>query len=334
MTSSGSWRVWGRVSGAQLPRNVTVIDDITLGGPAPEPALPEPVWDLNARPTGGYCHFRSSPSQLQVFSPCYMCVDVVASSEVDAIEKVLARHVPLLQAALSLRQPTIPYRIQLVAAQDSKHRYAAPRGVQVAYFNDDPMLADGTHRVRENYRVILNNDSANRAALLLARGIALSDMGPDPATQAAALLAYYQVLEAVAQAIPWEPPADHDAQQEHILGSLRESLGAANGVRKEVEALRNAAQSLDRLDAKYTSLRIKHAAQVLGMPAEWKDAATKLGKLRNTALGHAGFVDPADLRLWFPEPSGEQLALTLAKSFLDSLVCTLVKDENSTPCVS
>lgn len=160
-----------------------------------------------------HLYYSSVPAMLRVKSPCYMRANVLASDAWKAIDKAYAHHVPLVQAALSLRQANIPYHIQLIAAENGVHAEMAHGVGQFAFFEDVPMDAHDVVRVEENAKVLTLNPKARHASFLLARGLSLSGMGTDPALTAAALLAYHQVLEAVASAVPWTPPTDRQQQQ-------------------------------------------------------------------------------------------------------------------------
>jgi hypothetical protein len=133
------------------------------------------------------------------------------------------------------------------------------------------------------------------------------------ALYASALLRYFLVIEKVAQVL--SPKADRSLDvegQAAIVEKLRQGLARHGTPKNRAAQIRNAANELDRLEIRHTSVRIERAAAHLGLDDSHRAAAQHLGKLRNTRLSHPddGSVQLADL---WPEL---QPARDAAKAFL------------------
>ncbi|WP_141437177.1 hypothetical protein [Blastococcus aggregatus] len=282
---------------------------------------------MNPTPNGAHSHFANIESSTRSESPCFVRVTVSAEGPFEALGKANLQQVPLLQAALSLRQEGLSHRIQLVAVDGPGGMQGLSGQAAVALFKDEPLDHEGVERVRQNHTALTSNAAARRAAMLLARGIRLLDLGSDVALVGASLLAHFQVLEAVGTSIPAEPPKDYGEQRTQLMEALRAELDSPATPSKKATAIRRCEADLGRLDAKYTSLRIANAGAVLGMSQEWQSAATALGKLRNTKLGHSAESVPfSEFAPWLPQGTGIYgfSALSLAKSLLDAWIERLV----------
>jgi len=314
------------VSGDELPSTEVALEDMVIGL-QPGRELPEILGTQPMDISDVHSYYSIVEAQLRVGSPSFMRANVLATSAFDAIDKAQAHHVPLLQACLSLRHSGLPYRIQLLAAENDRDTQMAGGRGQFASFQDCPMGSEGIRRLQTNHEVLKENAKARRAALLLARGISLSDMGTDLALMSASLLAFHQVLEAVGSAIPSEPPSDIDARRAEIVEKLRADLDPSKTLTKRISSVRRTEADLGRLDAKYISLKIANSGAALGMDAAWQSAATALGKLRNTKLGHSGeAVSMGELAPWLtghPQGVYGYSAELLAKTLLDAWISKL-----------
>ncbi len=326
MASNERWRVWGRVAGPELPQANTQVGDITLGPAAGIAKPPDHPVKMNTPRTEGHASYSQAASLLEVSSPCFLWVDDIAAESSDAaIEKVATEHAPMLAAALSGGHAGPSYRIQVFGAQNRMNGYSFAALMQFAFWDDSPITSERLFDVALDYETIQGNPHARKAATLLARGTALADAGSDVSTVTASLLAFYQVLETLAMAIPPTTAADYADQQAQIVAKLSKTLQAKDKVSKRVAAVRDATVALDRLDAKYASLRIANAADALGLTTEWTNRATELGKLRNTKLGHSGAsVELRALKPWLDDNDSNKIsAPRLAKSMLEAFVAHL-----------
>lgn len=326
MTNLPTWRVWGRVAGPELPVVTLNLEDIAIGPLPPGLDLPE-LLETPQVDIGQPFYFHAAPAFVRVTSECYVRINVAAESAFAAIDKARATHVPLLQAALSLRQPGGLYRVQLVAAENELDRQMAGGPFQFGFFDVAPMSPASTRRFEENYRAALGDPDVRRPLLMFGRAIALSEMGTDPALQAASLLAFFQVLELVAGKVAWAPPADQEEQREVLVKELQVELVNPNSsTQKKVTAVRRTEAALGRLELRYTSLRIEHAARMLGLGPDWLEPAQRLSRLRNTALGHVSSATETNgLGPWFDQDPPGYNATTLVRAMLDAFLSTRVR---------
>lgn len=275
----------------------------------------------------------SGPSlTLNVQSPCYMWVDVEAETGRDAQLRVAANEMPLLVSTLSLRQPGGGYWAEITGTFDTVNgtngHLAGPVSM-FAQFDEHPMSDHEVRAHSEDFATITANPPLAVAAKLLARGHRLSLYGGHAFEQSAALLAYFQVVEACGRLLA-RPGDDGDtnAQIATALLTLRRKLATPSKQHRQVEAVRAAAKAINRADLRFVGDQIDNAAQVLGLSSEWKVRAHRLTDLRNKRLGHpGGEATEAELAPWFPfrgDPSG---AYEVAKEILAASVRWYQRDD-------
>ncbi|WP_214443603.1 hypothetical protein, partial [Mycobacterium tuberculosis] len=108
-----------------------------------------------------------------------------------------------------------------------------------------------------------------------------------------------------------------DAQRSAVIATLARALKSTKGVHRKARAVDTASSALGRINAKYTTLRIEHAADVLSLGDAWKASAKELGKFRNTKLGHGGATPTNDeLDYWHHGQEKPDSAFSIAASIL------------------
>jgi len=199
----------------------------------------------------------------------------------------------MVVAALSAGSENVGYRIQMIGADDGTAGQTVGATTSSTEFLLAELTPDELEVARSRLAMMENKKDLAVAATQFDRGLRLSDMNAGELTTSAAILAFFQVLEACSRLVPWTLPEDYDEQRAAILGTLRKELDAKTLVKKQAEAVGKANGALARLDARHISLRIEHAAKELGLNQHWIERERELGKLRNSRLGHAS--NPATL---------------------------------------
>jgi hypothetical protein len=292
-------------------------------GPLPGKEVPPEPPSAPLISSGEGVLFWQAASSPRITSPCYMWIDLVAESADAALKLVSTRHLPLLLTALSSRGNGI-YRCQLLGARNDREGAAPSSQVKTILHKGDPLEPQRASQIEENFALLSADEAGLRAAGLLHRALSLADSGQDPATWGAALLAYFQVIEVIANRIPAAIAVDYDEQRRVIISNLSNKVGAKTSVSKQATAIRSASAALDRLDARYLSLKIQNRADVLGLTEEWKRKAVEFGKLRNTKLGHGGTeLLPQDVAVWLGENPMDRGASWLARQMIDALIIWL-----------
>lgn len=283
-----SWRVWARITGPSLPATPLRLGNSVVG-PAPTgyrpPNVPPPL--SLAWPENEFNYFTATAPQLIVSSHCWIIVEGVGGVNEDAAKIwVEENEIPAIVAALSAGQGGQAYRVQIVGADNGNDGYAvSPVIATVGQPNAELEPAELQH-AKERVTLTLANKTLATATKLFYRGLRYEDLTAGALSMAASTLAFYQTIEACAKLVAWAPAEDYDKQRAEVVARLRKALGAHTATKKQASAVRTANTALDRLDARFVSLRIEHAARVLDLGAEWVNRERELGKLRNNRLGH------------------------------------------------
>jgi hypothetical protein len=312
------WRVWARIAGPRLP-----LSDVRIGramiGPGPKgyrppgETVPSLSWaeeDLN--------FYSAVAPRMSVTSDCWIVIEgVVAADSWQAIAAVEEADVPLIVTALSAGSSENAYRVEMVGADDGADGYGISP-VVATLANDKVGLTDAEiANTKARVTVLTNNRDLKTASGLLYRGLRYSDFSAGPISMAASILAFYQVIEACARLVPWVPADDYDEQRAVILATLRHQLDAKALVKKQADAVTTASNGLSRLDARFSSLRIEHAASELGLSQEWISRQRDLGKFRNSRLGHASELPSAtQMSGWVANVAEPASAYALASTML------------------
>lgn len=279
--------MWARITGPALPASQVQIGRALVGPVSGTYRPPEPPPPPVSGPSGS-TFFVARGAELEVTSECWAIVHgVEADSDDRAIAHVADEVIPNLLAALSAGYTAYPYRIELVGADNGVEGFGYSAVSSMAFFDAMELSAQRAAEADARSRVISGHPDLALAADLLARGLQYLDLGAVRLSHAAAVLSFYQVLEACSRIVPWDRPETFDADCSRVIRELESALKAKKTRQKRVTAVKHAAVALDRLDAKYTSLRTEHAAATFGLSRDWVDRARALGKFRNTHLGHA-----------------------------------------------
>jgi hypothetical protein len=315
------WRVWARITGPRLPFSRVKIGRAWVG----------PIADGSYRPSGptpptlswsgaDYNYFSATAPQISVVSDCWIVVEGVdASDNFRAMRAVEAADIPLIVAALSAGSSGTAYRVQMVGADDGRDGLSDSPTVTTSASEKDELPETEIDKAKKRVAVLDDNKDLRTAATVFYRGLRYADFVAGPITSAASVLAFYQVLEACARVVPWTPAPDYDKQRAAILHTLRDQLASKSLVNKQATAVSQANDKLSRLDAKYMSLRIEHAANELALGKGWIERERDLGKFRNSRLGHASELPPDEqLSEWVNVNVAEPLsAYALASAMLD-----------------
>lgn len=295
-----TWRVWARITGPQLPLADVRIGNAILGpGPAGyRPPAPPTAPTLNMVADATF--FVATAPTMRVVSDCWVVVaDVQAARSDEAIRKASAEEILPLVAALSAGETKNPYRVQTWGVDDGKQGSSLGDPAKTTAFHKEDLDPAKLAEVRARVTLLHTNTRLAVASEVFCRGVQYSDFVAGPPTAASAILAYYQVLEACAGVVPWVQPPDYDNKNAAIAAKLKAALESKTLSKKKAAAIRAASGELDRLDAKYVSLRIEHAAAIFGLEKRWIERSRELGKFRNNKLGHANSLPlPRELSEW------------------------------------
>ena len=289
-----NWRVWGRITGPHLPVSRVQIGRATVG-PLPVSSYrpPEPV-ALNVSIPDAISSFVTFAPTIKVESECWILVEGVVASRADyAMERARAEDIAMVVAALSAGSKEAAYRVQVVSADDGTTGQTLSATSSSTEFLRAELTAAELVTARSRMALMEDREDLAVAARQFDRGLRLSDLTAGELTTSAAILAFFQVLEACSRLVPWSRPDDYDDQRAAILATLRNELDAKALIKKKAGAVDKASNALARLDAKYMSLRIEHGAKELGLDQHWIERERELGRFRNSRLGHAS--NPATL---------------------------------------
>ncbi len=283
-----TWRVWARITGPKLPAEAVWIGAARVG-PAPGEYRPPSPVQLNVKwADGEQSEYTTTSPRVAVTSDCWIIVEgVEARDNWAAISQVEEREIPAVVAALSAGRPEGAYRVELVGADNGAEGFGVSPTVSTTALPKSNLGSYEVIEAKTRMALLLDHPSLTTAAELLYRGIRYSDMVAGPLSSAAAILAFYQVVESLATLIPWTPAEDYEVQRAQVVKVLRDKLARLGAVKKQAAAIEEARNNLARLDARFGSLRIEHAAETFGINEAWIIRARELGKLRNRSLGHA-----------------------------------------------
>lgn len=276
-----------------------------------EPEMPEgfPV-DLS----GAHSAFAKS-FVAKFVGYCFAYIDVPADPAI-ALRRASEVELPLLLAALSLDEEQ-PYRIYPAFAIDGPELVSRNLGV-FAFWDDEGFGEDRIEATRMVLTALGANATGARAARHLAHGFVLHDMEPSIEVLSSALLSYFKVIEGIAGSTEIPVPQDADEQRAAIVTSLREKLDRQSLLKKQVAAINQARDALQRIDAKFLDLKIRATGRFYGLGEAWIERSGALLKFRNKKLGHSGSTPPSleELEVWLDRgPSG---APALAKTLLSA----------------
>ncbi len=249
-----------------------------------------------AHPSGPAWFASSIPADTVVRSDWSIWIRVDAETEDEALERIRSTYLPPALTALETfsRRPVVVELLR-IGVEDARGFIAEPRSpyslsgffssyAEPLVLNDaDVQSANAITRAIEADSKLLSASQAYHEAHYLE----ITSGGLDVAL-AAALLRYFHVIEVVAVTVPASPGPDVDKRLEEVLTRLRKGLTAKGTFRNQAAKVRNSARDLDRLDQRYLTLRIEHAAEVLKLDGESIGASLALAKLRNTELSHPG----------------------------------------------
>jgi hypothetical protein len=286
------WQAWGKIVGPRLPETTLVVGNITIG-PLPPGNYPSTLPLADPKPQTDLPYFVATAPRMHVTSPCWLIVHGIEADSSDAAARIAQTEaIPVITGLLSAGNTEQPYRVQFFGVQDEPLQHGADSFSDIqslVLFETTPLsLSDANDILVTARNVVTANEHLLSATHAFSRGVTQSDNGGSAQPLAASVLAFYQVLEACAQVVPWEPAPDLEEQHARIARSLRDTLNSSKATRKKRAAIGEASRSLDRLDARYTTVRVDHAAQTFNLPKSWTNRARDLAKFRNTRLGHAG----------------------------------------------
>ncbi|MCJ1686202.1 hypothetical protein [Rathayibacter sp. VKM Ac-2927] len=319
-----NYRVWGRVAGHHLPQQNVKIGHIGLGPGTGLRTVGLRVENMDAT-FSDYSAANGPSLSLNVQSPCFMWVDVEADTARAAQHLVAANEMPLLVSILSMRSPGSGYWAEITGSFDTVNgtngELSGPVSI-FARYPESPMTFEALTTHAQDFATIAAHPPLAVASKLLARGFRLASYGGHVFEQSAALLAYFQVLEACARIVPRDVEnSTADAQIQAALLTLRRKLAVGAKQHRQVEDVRTATKAFNRAELRFVSDQIDNAAQVLGLPSEWKVRAHALTALRNKRLSHpGGEATEAELLPWFPSPSAPSGAFEVARAILVATV--------------
>lgn len=316
-----NWEAWGKLIGPALPLGPIRIGRCEIGprsGSVPiTPVMPA------IHPSGSRPFLHVQAASLEANSECWFVVKDIQAPNPDAAYLLAESEVvPPFVAALSAYFGDHPFRVQLLGVQGPGGGYSYST-VQ-AFLEFEPTTLepeDAIEALGAWQDAFAGCDHLRSAANSLARGISLFDLAGGANTTASAVLAFYQTIESCSLVAPWTPPEDYDAQRTESVRILKAALDSRKTINKKVAAVETANRALLRLDAKYASLRIEHAARSFDLPAEWVRRTRELAKLRNSRLGHgAPSLSAADLTTWEHGTYSSESAYGLATRMLAAAV--------------
>ncbi len=287
-------------------------------GPGPAGYRPVgPPSGPQLKPVADSTYFTAASPALRVVSDCWVIVPGVRATRSDlAIRKAVAEEIVPLIAALSAGERRNPHRVQVWGVDDGKQGSSFSEAVKIAYYAKEDLPAEKLAVAQARVASLHKNSKLAVASEIFYRGVEYSDFAAGPLTSASSILAFYQVLEACADVVPWMTPADYDEKSAAIAATLKKTLEGKALAKKKAKAIRASNDALNRLDAKYTSLRIEHTASTFGLEKHWIERSRELGKFRNSRLSHpSALPSPSEMNEWEAQ-NNEWSAYALASTIL------------------
>lgn len=323
VTALKLFAVWGYVAAAKLP------DDAQIGHAhiKRHDTLPDGIPTRGAHlehPRGG------PPEHLSVRAPDILLRSrwtiffrVTAADAEDACAQVQGTYLPPVLAALSSVAGAAAINLVRVAEEDARGQLTNSQtpyslSLRTRPFDPGSVTPAETERLQALAQRALMHSPALRAARLYGEARRLDELSAGLAPlQAAALLAYYKVVESAAETAVKQNPASSPDEQCAVVDRLRDRLNRPGAAKAKASQIVNAATDLRRLQGAHLSQKVARAGAILGVSAEDLAAASRLGKLRNTTLSHPGADETGDLAWHLP--SAEQAARGYLTAFLESL---------------
>lgn len=281
------FRVWTRVTGVNLPFKPFRVGASQVGpvsGGYRPPGYTAPSLSLDSAEQS---YFVGTSPRLEVVSDCWILTEgVQAADSWSAMLQVEENELPAILAALSCGREEPTYRVEVVGADDGSNGYGNSPLVSTAFFPNEDLDPDGVEQVKDRVNLTIAHPKLKLAVSLLHRGVKYGDMNAGSLSASASILAMYQVIETLAEIVPWAPAPDHEDKRRQVVVELQRKLDRLTSTSKQVSAIESARDQLRRLDAKFIGLRVTHTAEVLGLGKDWTTRQVALAKLRNTKLGH------------------------------------------------
>lgn len=233
----------------------------------------------------------------------------VEAADADAAVAVVeGERLPALVAACAaVFNEAVAVSLVRVAEEDSAGRLTNSHSpwslsLRTRGFTVSPAEPAAIDRASRLALVVPRDPLAKKAAALYSDALRLDELNAGLAPlQAAALLGYYKVIEAVAVSHSRGlDPADAEGQQREVVERLRRGLAGSGGTSNRARQVLNAADELRRVQGAFLSQRVAAAGSAIGVAAEDVRAAVDLGKLRNTSLSHPGKSATGDLGPYLP----------------------------------
>jgi hypothetical protein len=316
MAAKGPRLVFGRVVGEHLPSTIVQIGNAHLG---PMPYVGSPLelsngkFDFRGPDIDASFNYRAD---MQLTSNCLFWVSSSEESPEAAIQAVKNRDLPLLQAALSIRRPRDPYRLQVLWTEQDGQRQGAPVTGKFAIWTKSELEQEAIDRLNIDFALLAKDEIAVQGIRRFSEAIAQSDMCTTPIHEETVLLSLFKVLEGMSRMTPSRPPQEYEAAQDEVINTLMASVQMSENLEDRIRAIRQAHDDLDRLEGKYLSLRISAMAILLNLSDGWKQAATDFVSFRNRHLGHAGPSTTVEQRKRWLDWNVEYSAWTLARELI------------------
>lgn len=318
--------IWGYIAAPKLPdaaqigrAHIKRQDEVQIA------KMPKSRASLK-HPEGGPPEFLSvTAPEILVRSRWTIFFHVSAEDSEAAFARVENTYLPPVVAALSTSvEGLVAVDLVRIAEEDPDgrhHNSHAPwsLSLKTSQFAVEAATPAEVERANRLAELALRDVSAKQVSELYsqARRLDLLDAGLPP-LQAAALLAYYKVIESVVEKNAKGRKLGSDDEAGEAVEHLRNLLGRPASRKTKTAQILNAAIELRRLQGAYLSQKVVAAGEALGVGGADVEAAVALGKLRNKALSHAGELEHDDLGpLLLP---AEKAARAYLAAHLDSLL--------------
>lgn len=323
MTALQPFVVWGYVAATKLPAEAQIghahikrHDSLPEGIPTRGAHIEHPA-------AGPPEHLSGRAPDVLLRSRWTIFFRVMAADAEGAYAQVVTTYLPPVLAALSSVVGAAAINLVRVAEEDARGQLANSQtpyslSLRTQSFDSGSVTPAETERLQALARLALTHSPALRAARLYSDARRLDELSAGLAPlQAAALLAYYKVVESVAETAVKQSPEPAPDEQSAVVDRLRDRLNRPGSARAKASQILNGATDLRRLQGAHLSQKVARAGSVLGVSAEDLASAGRLGKLRNTRLSHPGAGEADDLSPHLP--SAEQAARGYLTAFLESL---------------
>jgi hypothetical protein len=262
---------------------------------------------------------------MQLKSGCLFWVVSAEDSAEAAIQAVKKRDLPLLQAALSIRRPMDPYRLQILWSEQDGQRTGALVTAKFGVWSESELMKRGMKetidRANTDFALLAGDPIAFQAVCDFSDAILQMDTCITAKEEESVLTTFFKVIERVARTTYQGRSDPAIKSEEHkAIQKLRISLEEDAEDSEKIRSIKAANNELGRLETRFLGLQVSAIGQSLGLSDAWTKAAHNFIQFRHKHLGHTGPPSSAEDRAPWLRESLEFSACSLARTLLAAYV--------------